>query len=111
MKYNIDVTIINPKSGETQKLYLEATFKVVNDTYGNGIYLYILGRGQTNFERVIDLRYESVDTTALELVVLKFVYGYWSGNNGAWDVMRINIENVEFVQCSRKSIKTDIEMR
>ena len=109
--YNVDVTIINPKNCETRKLYLLANFSVVDSVYSKGLYLSITGRGETNFEEVIDLRYEKVNTNELELVILSWVYKYWSGMNGAWDVMRVNIENIAMVELARKALKPDVELK
>lgn len=109
--FNVDVTIINPDNCETRKLYLLAKFNVVEGGYGNGVYLRIIGRGETKFEETLDLRYERINASALETVVLNWVYRYWSGMNGAWDVLRTNIENVAMAELAKKALKPDFELK
>lgn len=93
-KFNIELTIMDPKTQDKRKLYLRAEFAKVDGTYGNGIYLAIKGRGETNFERLFDLRYEEIDTSNLEIVVAKWIYNNWSGSNGSFDVYKLAIEKV-----------------
>ena len=108
MKFNIEVTIMNPKNFAKKKLYLLAEYAKMENTYGNGLYLSIQGRGETKFDQLFDIRYMDIDPTILEVVIAKWAYSYWSGQNGAWDIVRFSIENVE---TSKQGLKADVELR
>ena len=97
MNYNITVKITDGKDSHT--LYLLA--KIVKSTsgYGNGMYLVITGRTYrgvtTHFENTYDVRYDKAfDRKQPELYLARWVYGYWSGENGSWKVKKLSIESL-----------------
>lgn len=105
MKFNLEITIMDPKSFNRKKLYLAASFAKMENTYGNGMYLSIKGRGETKFEQLFDVRYIDIDPNNLEVFIAKWAYSYWSGTNGAWDIVKFSIENVK---ASNKGLKPDV---
>lgn len=93
MRFNLYITIVNPEnSKQTRKLELTATFGKSNSGYGNDTYLTVKSMYAGNFEQMIDIRYDkSFDAEAPEVYVANWVYNYWSGKNGSWDVKELKI--------------------
>ena len=97
MKYNITVKITDGRNSRT--LYLLAEFGKSNSGYGNDTYLAITGRTyrgtKTTFDNVYDIRYDhSFSKKQPELYLAKWVYSYWSGENGSWKVKKLSIESL-----------------
>lgn len=93
MRFNLYITIVNTgNSKQIHKLELTATFGKSNSGYGNNTLLMIKSMYEGNFEQMIDLRYDtSFDKEAPEVYIAKWIYNYWSGKNGSWDVKELKI--------------------
>ena len=93
MKFKVTVVIVDPNNLSTHKtLKMRAEFSFVENTYGNGYYFYIKGIEGTQMEQVFDLRYENFNPNNSEIAIAIWIYSYWTGDNGSFDVKSLKIE-------------------
>ena len=94
MKFNINITIFNPKDKKVKReLKYVAIFVKTENSYGNGYYLHIENReGKQYFEQNFDLRYDTTFNPELaEVYLANWVYNTWTGKNNSYDVADLRI--------------------
>ena len=97
MKYIMNVVVQNPRNKETESYNLDCTFCFDKNGYGNKYYLMI---DCTNHREIgfpnYDLRYdETFDSEHKVEFLTRWAEDYWSGKNGAWEVIDIRIRAKE----------------
>ena len=91
-KYKMCVTIKDPKSAKIKELELTAIFGDHPTPYGNGKSLFIASEDR-EFEQLYDIRYDTEYRSDKQIDYLyKWANGYWSGENGAYEVIAMDIE-------------------
>ena len=91
MKFDVEVTI--HKNEKEVVFELEVDFFKSGSPRGNGYYMSISGKNNTNFEdRLIDIRYDSsFNENIPELYFMSWAYTYWSGENGSYDIKSLKM--------------------
>lgn len=97
--YKLIVTIQNPEDSK-QKITkkLRAVFSKDPEQYGNGTFLGIrnLPEDKNYFEQNFDIRYDtSYSRKSQEVYLLNWVYNYWTGENGSFDVKEVSLMRYE----------------
>ena len=95
MKYKMKVWIVNPdtQDGANSELMfdLDCAFAYDENSYGNGYWLGIGGKGF--FGHGYDLRYDASFNSKRKIAWLAdWADNYWSGENGAYELKKIEIE-------------------
>ena len=98
MNYKMNVTIKDPQTPNGMYSCLQFSFTCYFihelDTYGNGHYVSI--KGKEFYQQIIDLRYDKTFNRENKAKWLEqWAKNYWSGENGAWVVDTLKIEQVE----------------
>ena len=91
-KYRLRVIVVSPENQQNKAAYeLLFTFVYDPEQYGNGHYASI--RGANFWHQVIDLRYDAeFDRNDKAAWVEKWARNYWSGENGAFMVKELDIQ-------------------
>ena len=100
MKYTMKVIIHDPEThaGMTSDLFLiiDCNFSYDPEQYGNGHYVSLSNRNLPFGREIIDLRYDKTFERNKKAEWLeKWARSYWSGNNGAYAVKKIEITKAE----------------
>lgn len=100
MNYKMNVTIKDPQTpnGMYSGLQFSFTCYFIHDpyTYGNGYYVNIVPDQKEFGTQYIDLRYDKTFNRENKAKWLEqWAKNYWSGENGAWVVDTLKIEQVE----------------
>lgn len=92
-KFLLDVSIMSPDFTERKEIKLQAGLVKSDSGYGNDTYMIIKSRDGGNFEQYIDIRYDTTfNKDKPELYIINWVYNYWSGDNGSWNVVACSIK-------------------
>lgn len=101
--FEVNMTIMSTKNFLSVKMKLSVEIYRDPNQYGNGMAMYVKGKGKTEFERCFDIRYEKVDPNNIELFILNWIYNEWSGENGSYDVVELKISNVKALELAKKA--------
>ena len=84
---------ISPDLTDRKELKLKVTLSKSNSGYGNDTYMLVKSRDDGHFEQYYDIRYDKeFDKRKPEIFILNWVYNYWSGENGSWNVSGCSIK-------------------
>ena len=90
MKYQMEVTLIDPEGGKDINYSLSCMFYYDEGQYGNGHYLSI--KGDNFYPLSLDIRYDtSFDREKKAEYLEAWARGYWSGKNGSWTIKSLEI--------------------
>lgn len=94
MKYRTTIIIRNPEDNKEKELDLVCEFAHDEDQYGNG-YSVRIADENGDFERIYDLRYDEHFNPDDKIAwIHKWAVIYWSGKNGAWKIIFIDVEPI-----------------
>lgn len=92
-RYTMKVVAKNPEGNEEITFKLDCAYAYDPDTYGNGYHLSIKGDGF--FPQYFDLRYDKEFRKSRKMAwLVDWAEFYWSGEDGAYKVTHIDIEEV-----------------
>lgn len=100
MNYKIKVTITDTCAKENMfsslNFILDCKFTYNPEEYGNGYYVMITSNGDGFYGQGIDLRYDKTfDRNNKEKWLENWAKNYWNGEDGAYVVDTLKIEQVE----------------
>ena len=100
MNYKMNVTIKDPHARKDMYNVLQFSFtcyfKHDPNNYGNGYYVSILPDQKEFGSHLYDLRYDKTfNRNNKEQWLEQWAKNYWNGENGAWVVDTLEIEQVE----------------
>ena len=100
MNYKMNVTIKDPHTPKDMNSFFRFSitcyFKHHPNTYGNGYYVSIVPDQKEYGSLCYDLRYDKTfNRNNKEEWLEQWAKNYWSGENGAWVVDTLEIEQVE----------------
>lgn len=88
-RYNIKMILENKPYNK--EMSMTAIFLKSDSGYGNDLYLKFIGTRGCTFEHLVDLRYEKLDLSNPELIILNILYNMWSGKDGSLDIKSLTI--------------------
>lgn len=92
-KFLLDVSLISPDFTERKELKLKVVLSKSNSGYGNDTYMLVKSRNDNSFEQFFDIRYDrEFNRDKPEIFIINWVYNYWSGENGSWNVSGCSIK-------------------
>lgn len=92
-KFLLDVSLISPDLTERKELKLKVILGKSNSGYGNDTYMLVKSRDGESFNQCYDIRYDKeFDRRKPEVFIINWVYNYWSGENGSWNVSGCSIK-------------------
>lgn len=92
-KFLLDVSLISPDFTERKELKLRVILGKSNSGYGNDTYMLVKSRNDNSFEQCFDIRYDKeFNRNKPEIFIINWVYNYWSGENGSWNVSGCSIK-------------------
>lgn len=92
-KFLLDVSIMSPEMTQRKELKLQVNLVKSNSGYGNDTYMLIKSRDGGSFEQYIDIRYDKdFHKDKPEVYIVNWVYSYWTGDNGSWNVVGCSIK-------------------
>lgn len=92
-KFLLDVSLISPDLTERKELKLRVILGKSNSGYGNDTYMLVKSRNDNSFEQCFDIRYDKeINRNKPEIFIINWVYNYWSGENGSWNVSGCSIK-------------------
>lgn len=92
-KFLLDVSLISPDLTERKELKLKVILGKSNSGYGNDTYMLVKSRDGESFDQCYDIRYDKeFDRRKPEVFIINWVYNYWSGENGSWNISGCSIK-------------------
>lgn len=92
-KFLLDVSLISPDLTERKELKLKVILGKSNSGYGNDTYMLVKNRDGEYFEQYYDIRYDKTfNKNKPELFILNWVYNYWTGEKGSWNISGCSIK-------------------
>lgn len=91
----LDVSLISPDFTKRKEFKLMAHLVKSDSGYGNDTYLVIKSRDDSTFEQCMDIRYDTnFRRDKAEVYIVNWVYSYWTGENGSWNVVGCSIRDI-----------------
>ena len=92
IKYNV-VIEIEPADGSRsrRKISMNVLLLRSNSGYGNDLYMSVKNTVTEEYMALIDLRYADIHNKTYEELVIGWMYGNWSGENGSWRIHSLKI--------------------
>lgn len=92
-KFLLDISIISPDLTKRKELKLQVNLIRSDSGYGNDTYMLVKSRDGGEFEQYLDIRYDaSFHRDKPEPFIVNWVYSYWTGDNGSWNVVSCSIK-------------------
>lgn len=89
----LDVSTMSPDLTIRKELKLQVNLIRSNSGYGNNTYMLVKSRYGGEFEQYLDIRYDTTfNKDKPEIYIINWVYNYWSGDNGSWNVVACSIK-------------------